>query len=117
MNVFSTITGLILSSVADNMPTKLLTEGETLNLAGDMSEYFIIIRSGQVNLYSNGELISTLQEKRFIGEQIENQEDNSSNLIVSLAETNLLLISKERYYELLSDNLLFAHSVIQHMTA
>ena len=105
MNVFSTITGLILSSVADNMPTKLLTEGETLNLAGEMSQYFIIIRSGQVNLYSNGELISTLQEKSFIGEQLENQEDNSSNLIVALEDTNLLLINKDRYYELLSDNL------------
>ena len=117
MDVFSTITGLILSYVANSMPTKLLTEGDTLNLDGDMAQYFIIIRAGQVNQYSNGELLRTLEAKNFIGEQLDNQEDNSSNLIVALEDTNLLLINKDRYYELLSDNLLFAHSVIQYMTA
>ena len=117
MDVFSSITGLILSYVADDMPGKILSEGETLNLAGDMAQYFIIIRSGQANLYSNGELQRTLGVKKFIGEQIENQDDNSSNLIVALEETNLLLINKDRYYELLSDNLLFAQSVIRYMSA
>jgi hypothetical protein len=117
MNVFSSISGLILSYVANDMPTKLLTEGETLSLEGDMAKYFIIVRSGQVNLYSNGELIRTLGAKKFIGEQLDNQDDNSTNLIVALEDINLLLINKDRYYELLSDNLLFAQSVIQYMTA
>jgi AAA family ATP:ADP antiporter len=117
MDVFNSITGLILSYVGDDMPTKLLSEGETLNLAGDMSQYFIIIRSGQANLYNNGELQRTLGVKKFVGEQIENQDDNSSNLIVAVEDTNLLLINKDRYYELLSDNLLFAQSVIKYMSA
>jgi len=117
MKVFSTITGLILSYVANEMPTKLLGEGETLNLEGEMAQYFIIIRYGKANLYSNGELQRTLIEKSFIGEQIDNQEDSSSNLVVALEDSSLLLINKDRYYELLSDNLLFAQSVIRYMTA
>jgi Cyclic nucleotide-binding domain len=117
MKVFSTITGLILSYVANDMPTKFLSEGETLNLEGEMSRYFVIVRTGKANLYSNGELQRTLGVKKFIGEQIENQEDKSTNLIVALEDTNLLLINKDRYYELLSDNLLFAQSVIRYMTA
>ena len=117
MNAFSSITGLILSYIANNMETKILAEGETLNLAGDMAKYFIIIRSGQVNLYGNGELMRTLGAKKFIGEQLDNQDDDSTKLIVALEDTNVLLINKDRYYELLSDNILFAQSIIQYMTA
>jgi Cyclic nucleotide-binding domain len=117
MKVFKGITGLLLSYVADNMPTKQLTEGETLNLGGEMAQNFIIVRSGKANLYTNGELSKSLESKNFVGEQIDNQEDKSSGLIVALEDTNLLIINKDRYYELLSDNLLFAQSVIKYMTA
>ncbi len=117
MDVFAEVSGLLLSYVADEMPVKLLTEGETLNLHGEMQQYFIIVRTGRANLYFGGELRKTMTSKVFMGEQIDNQEDKSNNLIVALEDTSILLISKDRYYELLSDNLLFAHSVIRYMTA
>ena len=117
MRVFSEVTGLLISYVADEMPSKLLMEGETLNLQGEMSQYFVIVRSGKANHYLKGELQKTLEEKNFIGEQIDNQEDSFTSIIVALEDTRLLLISKDRYYEILSDNLIFAQSVIRYMTA
>jgi len=117
MDVFAEVTGLLLSYVADEMLEKILLEGESLSLQGEMQQYFIIVRTGRANLYYGGELIKTLAAKNFMGEQIDSQEDKSNNLIVALEDTYILLISKDRYYELLSDNLLFAHSVIRYMTA
>lgn len=117
MRVFNQISGLLLSYVADGMLSKKLAEGETLYIAGDMARYFVIIRSGKANLYENGVHTRTLTEKKFIGEKVDYQGDRNSNLLVALEDTTLLLISKDRYYELLSDNLLFAQSVIKYMTA
>ncbi len=117
MRVFQEVSGLILSYVADGILAKNLREGETLNLQGEINQYFIIVRSGRVNHYLNGELQRTMEARNFLGEQLDNQEDNSLRILVALEETHLLLINKDRYYEILSDNLLFAQSVIKYMTA
>jgi len=117
MEVFNQITGLLLSYVADAMPTKLVSEGETLNLDGEIANFFLIIRSGKLNYYENGELVKEMSEKNFIGENIDNQQLRNSRLLVALEDSNILLLSKDRYYELLSDNLHFAQTVIRYMTA
>ncbi len=117
MKVFNQISGLLLSYLSDDIIIHRLLEGETLNLGGEYAKYFIIVRSGNGNLYQDGEQVRTLEAKKFVGEKFDNQEDSASHIIVALEETQLYLISKDRYYELLSDNLLFAQSVIRHMTA
>ena len=117
MDVFSEVTGLLLSYLADDITTKILSEGETLNLHKEMAKYFIIIRSGRANYYHNGELQRSLGAKKFVGEQIDYEEDKATNIILALDDTHLLLINKDRYYELLSDNLSFAQSVIRFMSA
>jgi hypothetical protein len=117
MKVFSQTTGLILSYLADSMPTRNVAEGETLNLGGDMAAYFVIVRSGKLNYYINGELVKEMKERNFIGESVENQDVNNSRLLVALEDAKLLMINKDRYYELLSDNLQFAQTVIRYMTA
>jgi hypothetical protein len=58
-----------------------------------------------------------MKERNFIGESPEVQEVNSSRILVALQDSSLLLINKDRYYELLSDNLQFAQTVIRYMTA
>ncbi|MEN8250669.1 MAG: HEAT repeat domain-containing protein, partial [Bacteroidota bacterium] len=117
MEAFRDVTGLLLSYVADDMQTKLLNEGETMALAGDMTSYFIIIRSGKVNHYEDGAMIRTMESKDFIGERLENQQVEGSGQLVALEDARLMLINKDRYYELLSDNLSFAQSVIKYMSA
>ena len=117
MKVFGQTTGLLLSYVADNMPVRKIMEGETLNLGGELSRYFIIVRTGRLNYYIDGELSRELKEKKFIGETVDSQDVDSNRLLVGLEDSTILLISKDRYYELLSDNLLFAQAVIRHMTA
>ena len=116
MDIFDGISGLVLSYVADDMINSSLTEGETLSIGNANSETFIIIRSGQLNFYRRGDLQKTMESGDFIGETLDS-EDGGDNMLVALEDCELLLINKERYYELLSDNALFAKSVIRYMSA
>ena len=58
-----------------------------------------------------------MESKDFIGERIENQQVEDTGQLVALEDSRLLLINKDRYYEILSDNLSFAQSVIKYMSA
>lgn len=117
MKVFGQTTGLLLSYVANRMPTQIISEGETVNLTGELANYFIIIRSGKLNYYINGEHVKEMKERNFIGETVESQEHTVNRILVALEDSKILLISKDRYYELLSDNLVFAQTVIRYLTA
>ena len=117
MKVFGQTTGLLLSYLADNMPLRKVLEGETLNLAGELADYFVVVRSGKLNYYIDGVQIKEMKTYNFIGESVDNQEDRKTRILVPMEDSTLLLINKDRYYELLSDNLLFAQKVIRYMTA
>ena len=116
MDIFQGVSGLALSYVADDMINKSLEEGDTLALGNVNQETFIIIKSGQLNFYRRGDLQKTMESGEFIGETLDS-EDGGANMLVALEDCELLLINKDRYYELLSDNVLFAQSVMRFMSA
>ena len=117
MEIFSGVSGLVLSYVANDMVNQRLLEGETLAVGNTSSDDFIIIRSGHLNYYRKGNLQKTMEAGEFIGETLANEEEDGLNVLVALDDTELLLINKDRYYELLSDNVLFAQSVMRFMNA
>jgi HEAT repeat protein len=116
MDIFSEVSGLVLSYVADDMVSQSIEEGDTLAIDNSGTASFIIIRRGQLNFYRRGDLQKTMEPGEFIGETLES-EDGGANMLVALEDSELLLINKDRYYELLSDNVLFAQSVMRYMSA
>ncbi len=117
MKAFDTVTGLLLSYLADDLEVRHLPEGESLSLHGEMINYFVIVRTGRTNLYQQGELTRELTSGKFVGELLGVHSGELNNILVALEDTELFLLNKDRYYEILADNLLFAQSVIKHMTA
>jgi len=117
MKVFSGVSGLLLSYVADDTLIYHLTEGESMMLNKEKTDFFIIVRSGELNFYHQGTLTRTLKERNFIGEILDPEEIKGDNHLVAIADSELLILNKDRYYELLSDNILFAQSVMRYMTA
>ena len=117
MDIFNGVSGLILSYAADDLFFQKVEEGDSFVLGGTDIEYFVIVRSGKLNYYRGEEMIRTLAPKDFIGEEAVEEAERTTSILVALEDVDLMLISKDRYYELLSDNILFAQSVMRHMSA
>lgn len=117
MEVFQGVSGLVLSYVADDMFFKQLQEGDTYAIGDGTIDFFLMVRNGELNHYRGGEMLRTMKQGDFIGEARDSEDHSISNMLVALTDVDLLMISKDRYYELLSDNILFAQSVMRYMSA
>lgn len=115
MKVFSKVPGRVLANLVDNMDELKLSEGTSYPMHGEGVESFYIIFSGSINYYQDGQKIRSMKERHFIGELTNG--NTESSLLIAQEEALLLRISKEKFYEQLSDNFTFANQVIEYLYA
>ena len=117
MKLFSNVPSLDLSYMADSMDELKLKAGDKISLGKDYSNSFIIVARGRLTYYQEGREKTELVEEEYIGELILNEEALETVMVVANEDTDIFIIDKDMWHDLLADNISFAHSVINNITA
>lgn len=115
LKVFEEISSLSLSFIADISEEIDLIETQTLTLDDKQNNNFFIIYSGAVDYYQKGKLATVFKEGQFIGEMVSSLGFLNANVLVAKEKSVMLMINKDRFYELLSDNVKLADRVLEYI--
>ncbi len=115
MKPFSTVHGLILSMIVDEMEEVKLLKGATYSIEGEYGENFFCIYTGLVSYYRKGKIAKKFNKAQFIGELFEDEDAINSNLLLAEVDTVLWRIGKDKFYGLMSDDIGFAQKVIDQL--
>jgi len=107
------IPGITLSYLADISDEIAIQEGDSLILDDRTNNDFFIIAKGKADLYQKGELVVEYDRGQFIGEMLGKPNFVNTNLILAKSEVRLLKFNKDKFYELLSDNVKLANKVLE----
>jgi len=113
ISMFDTIPGVTLSYLADIGEEVRLKPYETLSLDEKSNNNFYVIVSGMVDLLLKGEKLAEYGQGQFIGEMLASPNFINTNLLKAQTEVVLLRLSKDQFYELLSDNVRLADKIIE----
>ncbi len=113
--LFSKVSGFLLAKITDYSEELQIKEGENHVIVERFIGYFYMVYKGEVNLYNKRKGTSHLGQKAFVGELFHHDYNKENNFIIALQDTTLLRVSKERFYELLSNDIDFAEKVISSM--
>ncbi len=117
MYIFNKVSSLDLSYMADSMQVRHIDIGDTLSLGGELSNSFIIVVTGNISYYQEGEVKTNLKEGDFIGELILDKKELESATIVANKSAKLYIIDKDLWHDILAENITFAQSVLNNLTA
>jgi hypothetical protein len=113
VSMFDSIPGLTLSYLADIGEEVRLRPYETLSLDEKSNNNFYVIVTGLVELLLKGEKLADYGQGQFIGEMLASPNFINTNLLKAQTDVVLLRISKDQFYELLSDNVKLADKIIE----
>jgi len=113
IEAFDQVPGLILSYLADICKEQRLKTDEFLSVDERLNKDFFIIYSGSVQYYEKSSFVCDFTKGQFIGEMLSAPGFINTNLLVAKEDTILLKISKDQFYELLSDNVKLTDKVLQ----
>lgn len=108
------IPGITLSYLADISEEVKLKEGETLILDDKVNNDFYVQVSGVVDFYERGVYVSEFSKGQFIGEMLAKPNFVNTNLIIAKSDTSILKFNKDKFYELLADNVKLADKVLEY---
>jgi CRP-like cAMP-binding protein len=107
------IPGITLSYLADISDEIKINEGESVVLDDKLNNDFYIVAKGKLDFYQKGSLVAEYARGQFIGEMLGKQNFINTNLIVAKSEVRVLKFNKDKFYELLSDNVKLANRVLE----
>lgn len=117
MYIFSKVSSLDLSYMADSIYKITIDIGDTLSLGKDLANSFIIVVTGNLSYYQEDEVKTNLTAKDFIGELVLDDKELESATVVANQNSELYVIDKDIWHDLLADNITFAQSVFSNLTA
>ncbi len=117
MYIFERVSSLDLSYMANSMIRKIIDIGDTLSLGKELSNSFIIVVTGNLSYYQEDEVKTNINPGEFIGELVLDDQQLESAMIVANKNTELYIIDKDLWHDLLADNITFAQSVFSNLTA
>ncbi len=117
LSIFSEVPGRILAGLVDIMDEVFIKEGDTFSMSQQATNEFLIIFQGEANLFRKGSLERTITDSEFLGELLEDGMQINTNLLVAVTDTVLFKIEKDKFYELLSDDFMFASNVVEYLYA
>ncbi len=109
IDIFKDIFGLVLADLIDITQEILLNEGQFLDMEDLYRNNFFIVFSGSVNVLVDNKIIGKINKGEFIGEI----GYSKSNSVIATKKTVLLKMSKDSFYELLSDNIKLAEKMVE----
>ncbi len=113
ISVFESITGIILSYLADISEEIHLAANESLTLDEKSNNHFYVLVNGSIDLYQRGEKISEFSEGQFIGEMLALPNFVNTNILVAQTDVVILKFNKDQFYELLADNVKLADKILE----
>ncbi|HEY3430690.1 MAG TPA: cyclic nucleotide-binding domain-containing protein, partial [Cyclobacteriaceae bacterium] len=114
IELLTEISGVTLSYLADISDEIKLDEGSTLVLDDKVNTDFLVLVKGVVDFYEKGMYISEVSRGQFIGEMLSKPNFVNTNLIIAKNETRILKFNKDKFYELLADNVVLAEKVLEY---
>jgi HEAT repeat protein len=117
MYIFSKVSSLDLSYMADSMVRIKVDIGDTLSLGRELANSFIIVVTGNLSYYQEDEVKTNIKAGEFIGELVLSDTALESAMVVANQNTELYIIDKDLWHDLLADNINFAQSVFSNLTA
>ena len=115
ITLFEGIPGVTLSHLADLSSEELLHKGASLVIDGKVNNNFYVVYSGEVEFYAKGTLSGTYKKGQFIGEMVSSPNFVNTHVLIALEETILLKVDKDKFYELLADNVKLADRVLEYI--
>lgn len=113
ISVFEDIPGITLSYLADISEEIRMKEQETLILDERSNAFFYVIVAGTIHFYQRGEYKSEFIQGQFIGEMLALPNFVNTNILTAQSDVVILKISKDQFYELLSDNVRLADKILE----
>ena len=114
ITLFSEVEGLVLASLADNLSVITLMKNERLEINKNQVENFYIVFEGVVKIELQDGITQDVIAGEFIGEYV--QSNNNISAILGKSDVIFFKISKDKFYELLSDNIDFANKVVSYFS-
>lgn len=111
--LFNEVEGLVLASLADNLMPITLEQNERLQLNKSRVESFYVVYEGVIEVEFHNGMTQDVIAGEFVGEHIQSN-DNNIRAIAGKSDVMFFEISKDKFYELLSDNIDFAGKVVDH---
>ena len=108
------IPGVILSHLADISEEIKIKEGETLILDDKVNNDFYVQLNGAVDYFERGVVVTEFTKGQFIGEMLAKPNHMNTNLVVAKSDTSVLKFNKDKFYELLADNVKLADKVLEY---
>jgi HEAT repeat protein len=115
VSVFEGIPGIGLSFLADISFETFLLKDQSMSIDEKVNNDFLIVYSGVVQFYNKGKYIQDFTKGQFIGEMVAQSGFAQANHILAKEPTILLKFNKDRFYELLSDNVKLADKVLEYI--
>jgi ATP:ADP antiporter, AAA family len=115
IQIFEGIPGIILSYLSDITTEIRLSKGETLVLDERSNSNFHLVIVGNVDFFQKGQRVNSFKEGQFIGEMLGSTNFVNTNLLIALSDVSILTFNKDKFYELLSDNVKLADQVIAYI--
>lgn len=107
------IPGIILSHLADISEEVKVKQGESLILDDKVNNDFYVLVEGEVDFYEKGVYASQSSKGQFIGEMLTKPNFVNTNLMIAKTGTSILKFNKDKFYELLADNVKLADKVLE----
>ncbi len=113
---FKKIPGVVLAELNDSVQEKKYTEGDVIINQGDNGDtpIFLVVK-GTVEVLNGDQKVDVLEERAMIGEMNVLESDINDLTYLATNETLLFLISKDKFYELMSKNHQMANGVIDFL--
>jgi hypothetical protein len=113
IDVFKDIPGITLTYLGDMSEELTLEDGQTMVLDETMNNDFLVITSGRVDFFQKGEQVGRFEEGQFVGEMVALPHFVNTNLIIAKETTRILRFNKDKFYELLTDNVKLAGKILE----
>lgn len=108
------IPGITLSYLADISEEIQLKEGKTLILDDKVTNDFYVLVNGTVDFYEKGIFVSEFSRGQFIGEMLPKSNYLNTNLIIAKTDCSIIKFNKDKFYELLANNVKLADKVLEY---
>ena len=106
----------MLAELNDSIQEKKYSEGEVIINQGDNGDtpIFLVVK-GTVEVFDGDQKVEVLKEQAMIGEMNVLESDVNDLTYLATNETVLFLISKDKFYQLMSQNHQMANGVIDFL--
>lgn len=114
LKVFEHVSGINLANTVDLSEELIMKAGDTFYLDEKMNQYFYMVYRGEVELLKNNVPLKKLEDGDFVGELIYFGPRNMFQ-IQSTQDTMLIIVEKERWYDLMMNQSEFALGILNNI--